>query len=77
MDERAQRIVSTAMALAAKDGFAAMKLRDVAAHAQVALGTVYRRFRSKEENIQHMAKQYIYERIQNINALNTNVKHTQ
>ena len=49
MDERAQRIVSTAMALAAKDGFAAMKLRDVAAHAQVALGTVYRRFRSKEE----------------------------
>jgi len=37
------------MALAAKDGFAAMRLRDVAAHAQVALGTVYRRFRSKEE----------------------------
>ena len=49
MDERAQRIVNTAMALAAKDGFAAMRLRDVAAHAQVALGTVYRRFRSKEE----------------------------
>ncbi len=26
-----------------------MRLRDVAAHAQVALGTLYRRFRSKEE----------------------------
>ncbi len=35
--------------LAERDGFAAVRLRDVAATAQVALGTVYKRFSSKEE----------------------------
>lgn len=49
LDERAQRIVDTAVALAERDGFAAVRLRDVAAQAQVALGTVYKRFSSKEE----------------------------
>ncbi len=48
MDERAKRIIDTAMELAERDGFAAVRLRDVAAQAQVALGTVYRRFPSKE-----------------------------
>ncbi len=49
LDERARRIVETAVALAERDGFAAVRLRDVAATAQVALGTVYKRFASKEE----------------------------
>ena len=37
------------MELAEKGGFEAVRLRDVAAHAGVALGTLYRRFRSKED----------------------------
>jgi len=49
MDERSQRIVKTAIDLAEEGGFEAVRLRDVAAHAKVALGTVYKRFRSKED----------------------------
>ncbi len=49
MEERARRIVETAVELAEKGGFEAVRLRDVAAHAGVALGTLYRRFRSKED----------------------------
>jgi AcrR family transcriptional regulator len=49
MEERSRRIVETAIELAEKGGFEAVRLRDVAAHAEVALGTLYRRFRSKEE----------------------------
>ncbi len=46
---RTRRIVESALALAEKGGFEAVRLRDVAAHAGVALGTLYRRFRSKED----------------------------
>jgi AcrR family transcriptional regulator len=49
MDDRARRIVETAVELAERDGYQAVRLRDVAASAQVALGTVYKRFASKEE----------------------------
>ncbi len=49
MDERSQRIVKTAIDLAEEGGFEAVRLRDVAAHAEVAVGTVYKRFRSKED----------------------------
>jgi AcrR family transcriptional regulator len=49
MEERARRIVESAVELAEKGGFEAVRLREVAAHADVALGTVYRRFRSKED----------------------------
>ena len=48
MGNRSERIVETAVELAEQGGFEAVRLRDVAAHAQVALGTLYRRFRSKE-----------------------------
>ena len=47
--ERTRRIVETAIALAERDGYEAVRLRDVASQAQVALGTVYRRFSSKED----------------------------
>jgi AcrR family transcriptional regulator len=49
MNARAQRIVATAIELAEKGGFEAVRLRDVAAEADVALGTLYRYFRSKED----------------------------
>ncbi|MFT7624828.1 MAG: AcrR family transcriptional regulator [Myxococcota bacterium] len=49
MEERARRIVDAAIELAEKGGFEAVRLRDVAAHAGVALGTVYKRFESKED----------------------------
>ncbi len=49
MEERARRIVDTAVELAEQGGFEAVRLRDVASHAGVALGTLYRRFRSKED----------------------------
>ncbi len=49
MEERARRIIESAVELAEKGGFEAVRLRDVASHAGVALGTLYRRFRSKED----------------------------
>jgi len=49
MDERTRRIVETAMELAEQGGYEAVRLRDLAAHAEVALGTLYKRFRSKED----------------------------
>jgi AcrR family transcriptional regulator len=49
VDDRAKRIVETAVELAERDGYQAVRLRDVASSAQVALGTVYKRFASKEE----------------------------
>lgn len=47
-EARAKRIIETAIELAEEGGFEAVRLRDVAAHAGVALGTLYRRFPSKE-----------------------------
>lgn len=49
LEPRAQRIVDAAMELAEEGGFAAVRLRDVAARADVALGTLYARFQGKEE----------------------------
>ena len=49
MEERARRIVETAVELAEEGGFEAVRLRDVASRAGVALGTLYRHFRSKED----------------------------
>jgi AcrR family transcriptional regulator len=49
MDVRAQRIVKSAIELAERDGYHAVRLRDVAQQAEVALATVYRRFQSKED----------------------------
>lgn len=49
MEERARRIVDSAVELAEQGGFEAVRLRDVASHAGVALGTLYRRFSSKED----------------------------
>jgi AcrR family transcriptional regulator len=49
VDERERRIVATAVALAEEGGFEAVRLRDVASHSGVALGTLYRLFRGKDD----------------------------
>jgi len=45
---RRQRIVAAAVALAADGGYDAVQMREVALRAEVALGTLYRYFASKE-----------------------------
>lgn len=49
LDDRARRILDAAVRLAEAGGFSAVRLRDVARASGVALGTVYKRFRSKED----------------------------
>ncbi len=48
-DPRTERILEVAIELAEQEGYDAVRLRDLAAKADVALGTVYRRFSSKED----------------------------
>lgn len=45
---RRQRVIQTALRLASEGGYEAVQMRDVAAHADVALGTIYRYFSSKD-----------------------------
>src|SRR3954467_3667399 len=45
---RRRRVLDATLQLAAEGGFDAVQMRDVAAAADVALGTVYRDFASKE-----------------------------
>jgi AcrR family transcriptional regulator len=46
--ERRQRVIDAAMALGLDGGYDAVQMRDVAARADVAMGTVYRYFTSKD-----------------------------
>jgi AcrR family transcriptional regulator len=48
-EDRGRRILKVAVELAERGGFDAVRQRDVAAQAGVALGTLYKRFASKEE----------------------------
>jgi AcrR family transcriptional regulator len=48
MESKRTRILETAIELAEKGGYENVRLRDVAAQAEVALGTLYKRFPSKE-----------------------------
>lgn len=45
---RRARVLEAALALAAEGGYDAVQMRDVASRAQVALGTIYRYFASKD-----------------------------
>jgi AcrR family transcriptional regulator len=45
---RRSRVLDAALALAAEGGYDAVQMRDVAGRAQVALGTIYRYFASKD-----------------------------
>src|SRR5258708_17537090 len=49
MKARRDRILDVAVALAEEGGFENVRQRDVAAKAGVALGTLYKSFRSKED----------------------------
>jgi len=49
LEERTRRIIESTIELAEEGGFEAVRLRDVAARAEVAMGTLYRRFHSKED----------------------------
>lgn len=49
LEGRARSIVASAIELAEQGGFEAVRVRDIAAHAGVALGTLYKRFSSKED----------------------------
>ncbi len=46
--ERERRVIEAAMRLAAQGGYDAVQMREVAAHSDVALGTIYRYFNSKD-----------------------------
>src|SRR3954464_10284925 len=46
---RRRRLLSAATALAAEGGYDAVQMRDVAARAEVALGTLYRHYASKNQ----------------------------
>jgi TetR/AcrR family transcriptional regulator, cholesterol catabolism regulator len=46
---RRRRIIEAAVALAAEGGYDAVQMRDVAARAEVALGTLYRHYSSKDQ----------------------------
>jgi len=46
---RRKRIIAAAMDLASRGGYEAVQMRDVAARADVALGTLYRYFSSKDQ----------------------------
>ena len=46
---RKQRLLAAATALAAEGGYDAVQMRDVAARAEVALGTLYRHYASKNQ----------------------------
>lgn len=46
---RKSRLLEAAVALAAQGGYEAVQMRDVAAHAEVALGTLYRHYASKDQ----------------------------
>ena len=47
--ERKRRLLDAAVALAAEGGYDAVQMRDVAARAEVALGTLYRHYSSKDQ----------------------------
>jgi AcrR family transcriptional regulator len=46
---RKKRLIAAATALAAEGGYDAVQMRDVAARAEVALGTLYRHYASKDQ----------------------------
>src|SRR3954451_378588 len=48
-EERKKRLIDAAVALATEGGYDAVQMRDVAARAEVALGTLYRHYASKDQ----------------------------
>jgi len=56
---RRQRVIRAALDLAAEGGYDAVQMRDVASRGQVALGTIYRYFTSKDHLLAAVQVQWI------------------
>lgn len=59
MDARADRIIQVAIELAERDGYDAVRMRDLAELADVSLATVYRRFSCKEDILAAALDQHV------------------
>ena len=59
MDARSDRIIQVAIELAERDGYDAVRMRDLAAQADVSLATVYRRFSCKEDILAAALDQHV------------------
>ncbi len=60
-EARRQRVIEAATAAAARGGYDAVQMRDVAAEANVALGTLYRYFSSKDQLLVAVLSQWARE----------------
>jgi AcrR family transcriptional regulator len=60
-EARQQRVIEAASAAAARGGYDAVQMRDVAAEANVALGTLYRHFSSKDQLLVAVLSQWARE----------------
>jgi AcrR family transcriptional regulator len=63
---RRERVISAALELASEGGYDAVQMRDVAARAKVALGTIYRYFSSKDALLASAMVQWMAELEQTI-----------
>jgi AcrR family transcriptional regulator len=59
--ERRRRVVAAAVELASDGGYEVVQMRDVAARAKVALGTIYRYFESKDQMLAAALVEWTYE----------------
>lgn len=59
MDARSDSIIQVAIELAERDGYDAVRMRDLAAMANVSLATVYRRFSCKEDILAAALDQHV------------------
>jgi AcrR family transcriptional regulator len=64
---RRQRVIRAALELGAEGGYDAVQMRDVAQRAQVALGTIYRYFSSKDHLLAAALVEWVIELEQRIN----------
>lgn len=65
-DERREQILSAALKVFARKGFAATKISDIVAHGGMSHGLVYHYFRSKEEIFLTLLKRAIEKSIQSV-----------
>jgi AcrR family transcriptional regulator len=65
---RRQRVIRAALELGAEGGYDAVQMRDVAQQAQVALGTIYRYFSSKDHLLAAALVEWVEELEQRVNV---------
>lgn len=67
-EARRQRVIRAAFELAAAGGYDAVQMRDVAAQADVALGTIYRYFSSKDHLLAEVQVEWIRDLSRRVHA---------